>query len=128
MTFRVIQMLRRVMPPDRLATVSVSEGEALLFAYRHGYVHPHLVAAMNQLGQQIVDSDLFTLAPEGLYVPQYSISFERTSKVRGRMHCHVAEDPMFEIACRSDLIDAAVIRELNETVMPQTTRLIELSL
>lgn len=125
MTYRTVHMVRHAMPEDRLAVARVGEsgGDQLLtFAYRAWRIHPALVHEMGDLSSHIAEAAVYDLdlLREGA-PPVFTCWFELMapeSAPRDRLMTYRITEYGWELALRSDLVDPAVVRELNEHVMP----------
>lgn len=125
MAYHTLWAVRHVMPDDRLATATVDvDADVIVVALRYGYVHPALARSMAAYSKAFADSDAFDLAGGPPGAPWVSAWFEGVADER-----HTADGLMrasmtgsgpwaFEVLVRRDMIDPAMIRELNLEVMP----------
>lgn len=121
MEYSTTHIVRRVMPKDRLATAKIDDDGNVTFAYRAGYVHPTLVHDMGMLSSAVAQSGLLTLVPQIPEHPPHLIAW--LSRDPGleqpmRQVVEVTDLISFEVRVRADMIDPALLREVNEQVFP----------
>lgn len=125
-------MVRHVIPDDRLAHVTFTRGEdddLLVFAYRAWHIEPVLVQDMGALSSAVASTGAFELDPERLeckgppkleawfeLVPGDLMAPDKVMDYRVVKYDHMPA--AFEIQCRAECVDPALIRELNEEVLP----------
>jgi hypothetical protein len=131
MHYRTLWVVRHVMPDDRLATVSINpapgrdpDTATIAIALRYGHVHADLAQAWSALSKSFADHGPFELDPDhDVRRPELQTWIERVDER------HTGNAPMqayfggvgphfFEILVNKDLVDPALIREMNEEVMP----------
>lgn len=130
-------MVRHYLPDDRLAYATVTPGVdgeegVLTFGFRAWHIHPALVAGLHQFGDALANTDLYEFDLDRTGEPSELCAwFEAVPErlmPRGRiMTPHIDAPPnalpCFELRCRADLVDPALIREVNEHVLPWMTSL-----
>lgn len=121
MSYDTIHMVRRVMPTDRLAVAEVAQDGIVTFSYRAPFIHPALVRDMGELSHAVAATGMLDLVPDIPGHPPHLISwlsrdFELEEPMRPRVT--VTDLISFEIRCRADMIDPALLREVNEQVLP----------
>ncbi|GHG09967.1 hypothetical protein [Streptomyces hydrogenans] len=133
MKYRTLWIVRHVMPDDRLATARVDTDpeEALItLSLRYGYTHRALVRQMAIFSSAFAEAGPFELDPgHVMQRPELQAWVERTDRrftddEPMRMHFGGRGPWFFEILVRDDLIDEAVVRELNADVMPKACGLL----
>jgi hypothetical protein len=126
MSYQTVHMIRHVMSDDRLAHLKVSQHHGIKIAdffYRAGHIHPALVRDMGELSQAIAETGLYDLDP---FRDPSNADFEAWYEIVPPDLADDMPDPMrakygqcgWELQIRGDLVDPALVRELNENVMP----------
>lgn len=126
MSYQTVHMIRHVMPDDRLAHLKVSQHGGIGMAdffYRAGHIHPALVRDMADLSRAVAETGLYDLDP---FRDPVDADFEAWYEVVPPELTDDLPDPMrakygelgWEIQVRGDLVDPALIKEMNEVVMP----------
>ncbi|HYF71776.1 MAG TPA: hypothetical protein VD864_03090 [Nocardioides sp.] len=130
MAYKTIHMIRHVMPDDRLAHLLVSQHGGIGMAdffYRAGHIHPALAREMADLSGAVADTGLYDLDP---FREPHGAEFEAWFEV---VPPELAEDrPLrarfgelgWEMQIRGDMVDPALVKELNEIVMPKVCGLL----
>lgn len=127
MKYRTLWIARHVMPDDRPAYVKVDAepDEGLIsVAIRRRCIHPALVRSVGIFSEAFAQAGPFEMDPgHESQPPELQAWFEAadgrfTDDEPMRMYFGGRGPWFFEILVRDDLVDEAVIRELNETVMP----------
>jgi hypothetical protein len=117
--YRTIHVVRHVIPDGRLVHAKIEDG-VVEFAYRAWRIEPVLVQAMGLLSSRVAAAGIFDLDPAG-GEPALSVWFE-AADIEPLMDYRVGQfegmPPFFELWVRKDHIDPAMVRELNEEVMP----------
>lgn len=120
MLYRTLHVVRHVMPGDRLATLAV-EDDAMVFAYRAWHISPTLVRDMGDLSRSVAACGVLELDPDhgpsDLPIMAWLESGDLDVPMRPRIACD-ATRLCFEIQVRRDMIDPALLREMNEIILP----------
>ncbi|GGR51838.1 hypothetical protein [Streptomyces roseolus] len=124
MKYRTLWTVRHVMHDDRLAQVKIDIDEGVIaLALRYGHIHPALARQMAIFSQAFAEIGPFELDPGHMTQrPELLVWFERVDKrfTDGepmRMYFGGRGPWFFEILVRDDLVDEALVREMND-VMP----------
>lgn len=122
MPYRTVHMIRHHLPDDRLAHLTVGDGGVITFAYRAWRIHPALVRDMHALSASVAESGVYELA-DGPVMSKVAVAWFQTDQGLAVPLAHrVSIDggvAMFEMRARADMIDPALLRELNEFVLPE---------
>lgn len=127
MHYRTLWVVRHVMPDDRLAHTSVDlDRGTIALALRHGKIHPVLANAMRQFSQAFARSNLYDLDPTRMPDvdrPELIAWFEAVDDhlLDGQplQVFYGGKSPaFFNIIVDKSLVEPALLRELNEEVMP----------
>lgn len=121
MNYSTTHVVRRVMPTDRLAVAQLEKDNTLVFSYRAPFIHPALVHDMGLLSGAVAQSGMLDIAPVVPRRPPHLIAwlsrdFDLEQPMRPKVD--VTDLISFEIRCRADMIDPALLREVNEQVLP----------
>lgn len=120
--YRTIHVARHYIPQDRLARATI-EDDVILFSYRAWHIHPALLAGVSELSQDIAWSGILDLevdhTPEAPPIMAWFEPGNLAIPMRPRVGGASGNlPPFFEIQCRADMIDPALVREINEKVLP----------
>jgi hypothetical protein len=133
MEYRSYWLVRHYMPDDRLATLALNEEGGrirMTFAFRFGLIHPALVRAFATFSNSFEDAHILDFDwSYGTQHPEFQAWFTRVDEAHTGgepVEAFVGgKDSIFaEMLTHKDLIDPAVIRELNEEVMPSVSGLL----
>lgn len=131
MDFRTSFVVRHVLPDDRLANGKIDpERRIITLEMRWGYVHPALVRDFNIISSAVNDSGLLAFDPD---LPEPGIQSEMV-----RVEPWLTDDePLllrptsltdrcitFEILAHENLIDLALVREMNQYAIPDVCKVI----
>lgn len=125
--YRSSHILRHWMPDDRLAWSTI-EDDGFTFHLRAGRIAPALVAQVRDLSAATAALGLFDLAVDGTpragpgVVAYFGLSERIELPMEVLVRCNGGFE--FEIALRSDMVDPALLRELNEEAMPRVAGLL----
>lgn len=125
-------MVRHWLPDDRLANARITPGvdgntDVLTFGFRAWHIHPQLVADLHVFGEDLANTDLYEFDLDRRGGPSEVLAWfeavpEHLMPAGKTMTPHVDAPPgalpCIELRCRADLIDPALIREVNEYVLP----------
>lgn len=128
MHYRTFWVVRHVMPEDRPAhvTTDLTTGDIVLSLHQ-GFVNPQLAHTMAEFSRGFAESNLYDLDPvRDIFKPDKP---ELIAWFEGVDQYFLGDQPMqvfyggrspafFEILVDKDMIDPAMIRELNDHVMP----------
>lgn len=123
--YKIIHIVRHVIPDDRLCRVT-ADADAMTFAHRFGHIHPSLVWEMNAISLELVRLQIFDLDParlgqecsiQAMLTLTDALPDGRVMSVHVIPPCAFAP-PCFEVAVRRGCIDPALLREMNEEVLP----------
>ncbi|MFE6222990.1 hypothetical protein [Streptomyces sp. NPDC057854] len=125
MKYRTLWIVRHVMSDDRLAEVKIDIDDGVIaLALRHGHIHSALARQMAAFSHAFAEVGPFELDPGHVTQrPDLLVWFERvdgrfTDGEPMRMYFGGRGPWFFEILLRDDLVDEALVREMNEDVMP----------
>lgn len=131
----VVHVIRHVMPDGRLANVTVTD-HSMTFAHRFGHIHPLVVAELNAVSRYSLESGAFGFEPWRLggwsqhecwmeLVPDKYMPHGR--HLTFRVRSSEVTVPGFELGVREGMIDVALLREMNDTVLPAATAVLPLT-
>lgn len=125
MEYRTLWVVRHVMPDDRLAQAQVDPDDGVItIALRYGHIHRDLARTMAIFSMMFAQTGLFELDPgQAGQRPELQAWFEQTDErfTDGdpmRAHFGGRGPWFFNLLVRDDMVDKALIREMNEEVMP----------
>ncbi len=124
--FMAIHVVRHHMRDDRLADVTFWDDGLIVFSYRFGHIHPALVGELDRLSRDISHSGVVQFAPEHLDEPLHVMAWyepggspDAPLTARAGPGDGYGLPPFWEIQIRGDMIDPALVREVNEYAMPR---------
>lgn len=127
MQYRTLWVVRDHLPDGRLVSVAVGDGEAgaeVTMAGRPGVVQPVLWRAMAAFSGRFAETGLYDLdLAHAARPPDLQVWFEGVEdRLLGNLPLNVhyggASSRFFTILVDRDLVDTAMLREMNEEVMP----------
>jgi hypothetical protein len=122
MDYRTLWIVRHVMPADRLATGRIdTEDGVITIALRHGHIRPDLAQAMAAFSRAFAESGLFELDANRICgPPELSARFEPVDDhlLDGSPMRVLYGREAFDILVDRKAVDPALLREMNEEVMP----------
>lgn len=117
MLYRSLHIIRHVMPDDRLAEAHMDEDGVVVVNYRYGHIHPALMRDLWSMSTGL--GAILEVKPDPDRPPMvqaWLTSGELGMPMRPRL---VSSLPLsFEIQVRRDLVDPALLREMNEVAIP----------
>ncbi|MGW6255435.1 hypothetical protein [Streptomyces sp. NPDC055085] len=115
--YRTLHVIRHHLADGRLADCKVFPDGVMLFEYRHGFIAPALVARLSAFSASVADAGVFDLDPGRVGgPPALGAWFDLTACQDTPMTHRIGFGltPFFEIRCRADMVDAGVVREMND--------------
>lgn len=128
MYYTTLHYLRHYMHDDRLAQVVFAEDATVLFAYRYGHIAPALVHAMASLSRDVATSGVLQLDLSNRGRPPKLMCWLEPGTLDDDdpvMNARIGPGddnglpPFFEVQIRSEHIDPALVREMNEYAFPE---------
>jgi hypothetical protein len=122
MSYRCLHVVRHVLPDDRLVNVRVEDG-LQIFEYRAWHIHPALVARMRVDSEQTARAGLLDFDVTRVGGPPTAVTawmaLDGTIEEPMTWNVHPTSSmPDLEYRIRSDMIDPALLREMNEEALP----------
>lgn len=125
MGYRSLNLIRHVLPDDRLANVRIDPDGVIVTEYRYGHIHPAFVAELNWLSKQIADTGVYDLDPARIGQTDGEpsvIAWMAPGLMSEILDMHVVTVPGMptglEVRLRADHVDPALVREINDYVYP----------
>lgn len=116
MTYHVI---RYCLSDDLLAQATFWPDGVIALEYRAGLIHPALVRRMSAISKEVAHSGAFRLDyGQRESPPELSAWLEPGELGDDLMRMRFGLPPFFEVQVRADMIDPALLREVNDTVLP----------
>jgi hypothetical protein len=127
MEYRTLYVTRHVMPDDRLADVHLAADGSLVFSLRAWHIHPALVQAMGDISRSFSNSGIIELCtnadrPPGIlaWLESGNLAAPLVPRIPAAIDGRLA----IEIQVSQDMIDPALMREMNEHVLPYVCSLL----
>lgn len=113
-------------PDDRLARATLWPDGWIIFEARVGHVHPELWRRMGAMSEAVAGAGVLALDYDHADLPPAMMAWievgDGEADIMG-MRVGPGDGfglpPFFEVRCRSEHVDPAFVRELNEIVFPQ---------
>lgn len=134
MDYRALWVVRHVMPDDRLAygRVDTNGIGTITLGLRFGYIHHGLTWALSLYADALSGAGFFDLdLRRATDRPDVQVWFERvderfTDGYPLQMYVGGRRPLFFEFLVRDDMVDSALISELNEDVLPDIVGLLSI--
>jgi hypothetical protein len=122
MEIRILHIVRHVMPNGRLVSARLDDDGVIIFEYRDRHIHPDLVHAWSGLGAAIGYSGLLERVEREPVRPPLVQAWAESGNLgipmTPRIHLLDGMPLAFEIRVMEEMIDPALLREMNEETLP----------